>query len=155
MASYQSICFDSSSDIEESETSVRIRFLRVPSVWLFVIFWDILNCLWIHQPCPHPPPSPKRGHAAADNIQTYMPGKHGWYTQAIKIKITWLTPRATSTKSITQCLFLAIVNKTKIVGSWAWRDQQLIRLGQSWPPVYMNSGPKWCIVNGNVLCCRH
>ena len=29
--------------------------------------------------CPHTPPSPTRGHAAADNLQTVMPGIHGWY----------------------------------------------------------------------------
>ena len=31
----------------------------------------------VHQPCPHPPSSPIRGHAAADNHQTVMPGIHG------------------------------------------------------------------------------
>ena len=32
---------------------------------------------------------------------------------------------------------------------------RLIRSGQSWPPVYMNFGSKWCIVNGNILNCRY
>ena len=35
---------DSSSDVEESETSVQTR-LRVPSGCVFVFFWDILKCL--------------------------------------------------------------------------------------------------------------
>ena len=82
---------------------------------------------------PPPTTESKRGHAAADNHQTVMPGIHGWYTQAICMEITWLTlataPRATSTKGKTQCLFLAIVNKTMVVDSWAWRDQPIDQVG--------------------------
>ena len=36
------LVMDSSSDVDESETSVRTRFLRVPSGWLFVFLFDIL-----------------------------------------------------------------------------------------------------------------
>ena len=47
--------------------------------------------------------------------------------------ITWLTlvttPRATNSNGIQQCLVLAKVNKTKFVGSWAWRDQPIDQVG--------------------------
>ena len=76
------LVMDSSSDIEESETSVRTRFLRVPSVWLFVIFLDILSCLWIQADMPPPTTESYKGNAAEDNLQTVMPGMHCWYTQA-------------------------------------------------------------------------
>ena len=38
-------------------------------------------------------------------------------------------PRATSTKGKTQCLFLAVINKTVVVDSWAWRDQPIDQVG--------------------------
>ena len=67
---------DSSPEGEQSETSVW-TLLRVPSELLLYIYFGTHNgVIDIHQPCPHPPPSPKRGHAAADNLQTVMPGIH-------------------------------------------------------------------------------
>ena len=56
---------DSSSEHEKSETSAW-TLLRV------FCFGTHNGVIEIHQPCPHPPPSPTRGHAAADNLQTAM-----------------------------------------------------------------------------------
>ena len=54
-----------------------------------------------------------------------MPGIHGWYTQAIKIEITWLTlataPRATYTNGM-QWLFVTKYKQNKgcLLSSLAW-----------------------------------
>ena len=66
---------DSSSEDEKSETLVWT--LDGPIRVAFILFCTHNGVIEIHQPCPHPPPSPTRGHAAADNLQTVMPGIHG------------------------------------------------------------------------------
>ena len=82
-------CFSewhSTSDIRRWKVrNIGVDPLEGPIRVAFILFCTHNGVIEIHQPCPHPPPSPTRGHAAADNLQSVMPGIHGWYTQAIKV----------------------------------------------------------------------
>ena len=111
-------------------------------VFLFcVILFNILYCLWI----PHPPPSPTRGHAAWDNLQTVMPGIHGWYKSP-----DWLAtaPRATYTNGV-HCLFVTKYKQNKgcLLSSLAWPAD--------WSGLAIPDLPSTWTPGRSVLCCRH
>ena len=122
-----------------------------------VCFFRHIVFMSIRQPCPR---SPTRGHAAADNHQTVMPGVHGWYTQAIhKEPPDWTlasAPRATHAHAhahahtrVWQCLFL--VNITLYLPMIHWGNKCYpIHLSTYWCPlVYMQ---RWNFTIADQCC---
>ena len=73
---FHDFIIDSSSLDVEYQSSVWTR-LRVTSIRVSLDFFGHNIVMSIHQPFTHPPPSPTREHAAADNLQTVIPGIHG------------------------------------------------------------------------------
>ena len=86
----------------------------------------------VHQPCPHPPPSPTRGHAAAANHQTAMSGIHGWYTQTIcrnHLIDPSHRPKSNEYKWFITMFALDMIKTNTGCCSWAWRDQPIDQVG--------------------------